>query len=555
MGGSGTNFDWRFVCISFLLFLITAFLPEVPLFSGVFSSISGIKLFVMLVEASVVVFVIFSYPLAKVPDLNKSTKLMLFAWCGWMLVSVILSGHFSASLVRFSETMWHILFVYALYICFNENAELRWLVRNFIVFGFVLYSILMGSVLFFADIGLDVNYSRIFLGFHHLRHFGYYALIVLFVAFELLRRSQEEGKGFQEFVFLSAIVCAWSCLFVLGGRGPFFAFLSAACALVIVNRRYFNKRYIMALFGTMFVGLLISVPLSDESFGVLRIFHSTVTGETLDEVSSGRLSIWKDVFRHSLLVPFFGEGPEGYLFTVSQQSYSSTIHPHGLFPQTVLEWGWPGALLFLMLLGNVLRNVITRIMQPGKFDYVVVGGFGTLIAILAFSLVDGVLYHPRPTLLFCVVLALLLSDIYQKDALLGVEVKRGLLGIVTALMLFITLLHALSIHAAMQRNVTDLKDESIAYLEFFPSALAAPGLVSHVANWSHGLRDNESKDELSRWYTWAEKHSSRPWLFAYLNAEQLYGAGEQENADAVMIPYKGHMPEYIQNAYDCLQER
>jgi hypothetical protein len=177
------------------------------------------------------------------------------------------------------------------------------------------------------------------------------------------------------------------------------------------------------------------------------------------------------------------------------------------------------------------------------------------MAIFAFSQVDGVLYHPRPTLLFCVVLALLLSDSYQKETVAGTRVKYGLNAVAVAPMLLITFLHALSIHAALQRNVTDLTDESITYLEFFPSALAAPGLVSHVANWSHGLRANESIEDLSQWYAWAEKHSSRPWIFAYLNAEQLYGAGEQEKADAVMSPHNEHMPEYIQDAYDCLQER
>lgn len=555
MLGRVTYIDWRFVCASILLFVITAFLPEVPLFSTLLSSISGIKLFVMLAEALVVVFAMFAYPSSMTSVLSKSAKFILLGWCWWMLMSVVLSDHFAPSLVRFSETLWHILFVQALYVFFNEKADLKWLVRNFIVFGFVLYTTLLGMMLLSTDIGLNVSYTRIFLGFHHIRHFGYYALIVLFITIELLRRAQEVENVRQEIAYLCIMVGVWSCLFVLGGRGPFFAFIFALSSLVVVKGRYFTKRYLLSIFVTMSAGLLVSLPLSDESFGVLRIFHSTVSSDSLNEVSSGRLSIWKDVFRHSLSAPLFGEGPDGYLFTVSQQSYPTTIHPHGVLPQSVLEWGWPGALLFLLLLGNIVRNVITKIRQPVNVDYVVVGGLGTLTAILAFSMVDGVLYHPRPTLLFCVVLALLLSDSYQKDTVAGSKVKLGLNAAAVVPMLLVTFLHALSIHAALQRNVTDLTDESITYLKFFPSALAAPGLVSNIANWSHGLRDNESAQALSQWYVWAEKHSSRPWLFAYLNAEQLYGVGEQEKADAVMSPYKGHMPKYIQDAYECLQER
>lgn len=554
MHNSIVGVDWRFVASSFLLFIMALWLPLSPLLVELFYTASGLKLSVMIFESVVFLFVAISYSTCRLPVIEPRALMLFLVWLVWVLVSVLLSDSFASSLVRFGELLCHILFLMALIILFREYMHLRVLVRVFLVGGFVLYATLVGSVLFATDLGPEIQYHRVFLGFHHVRHFGYYSLIILFIVFELLKFSLQRARISAVLVCYVLAVMVWVFLFIIGGRGPFFAFFVTLVSLLVVNRDYLTKSYISIVFTSMLLGLLISLPLSFDSFGVYSIFERTISATSLNTLSSSRIGIWGDVIQHSLSVPFFGEGPDGYLFTVSQEHYPTTIQPHGLMPQAVLEWGWVGALLFFLLLVKLIALVFHRTRQRTNQNHVLIGSFGTVLAILVFSLIDGVLYHPRSTLLFCVALALLLSELFDKDTSYVQKVPHNLL-LGGALPLFILVfMHALSVNAATQKSVSDPDSSEVAYLKFFPSALADPGVAANIARWPHFWSDDQvSVEELSRFYQWAESNSSRPWLFAYLNASQLYRADERALGDAVMLPYAVSAPDYIQNAYNCMQ--
>ena len=549
-----TRFDWRFIASSFLLFVMAVWLPLTPLLVELFYTASGLKLSVMIFESLVFLFVTFAYSFSRDCAAKPRTLMLLFGWLVWVLVSVLLSDSLIPSLVRFGELLCHILFLMSLMVLFRENSHLRFLVRIFLVGGYVLYATLVGSVIFTTDLGPDIEYQRIFLGFHHIRNFGHYSLIILFVVFEVLKLSQERESRSGVLACYALAVAVWTFLFIAGGRGPFFVFFVTLTVLFVVNRGYLTKSYITVLFTSMLLGLLISLPLSFDSFGVHSIYERTVSANSLNTLSSSRIGIWSEVLQHSLSSPFFGEGPEGYLFTVSQERYPTTIQPHGLLAQIVMEWGWVGAILFLLLLADVIAPAFYRSWQQHEKNGVLIGSFGTLVAILVFSLIDGVLYHPRSTLLFCVVLALLLSELSDKDSCVVQKISRPLLIAAASPLFLLIFLHAFSVNAATQKSVVDLNATEITYLQFFPSALADPGVSANVARWPHFWSDEQvSVEKLSLWYRWAESNSSRPWLFAYLNASQLYRADKKELAAAAMAPYVDTAPDYILDAYYCMQ--
>ncbi len=549
-----TRFDWRFIVGSFLLFVMAVWLPFSPILVKLFYTASGLKLSVMIFESLVFLFVTVAYSFSRVCAAELRTLMLFFGWLLWVFISVLLSDSFAPSLVRFGELLCHILFLLSLMVIFRENSHLKLLVRIFLVSGFVLYVALVGSVIFTTDLGPEIQYQRVFLGFHHIRHFGYYSLIILFVVFELLKFSQERANKSAVLVCYALAVAVWTFLFFAGGRGPFFSFFATLMVLFVVSREYLTKSYLAVIFSTMLLGLLISLPLSFDSFGAHSIYERTVSANSLNTLSSSRIGIWSEVLQHSLSSPFFGEGPEGYLYTVSQASYPTTIQPHGLLAQIVMEWGWVGAILFLLLLADVIAPAFYRSSRQHGSNSVLIGSLGTLVAILVFSLIDGVLYHPRSTLLFCVVLALLFSELSDNNTSVVQKLPRPLLIVAVLPLLLLIFLHALSVNAATQKSVVDLNSSEITYLRFFPSALADPGVSANIARWPHFWNEEQvSAEELSLWYRWAENNSSRPWLFAYLNASQLYRAGEMELAAAAMSPYVETAPDYILSAYYCMQ--
>lgn len=552
---SGSGFDWRFVAGSLLLFMCVALLPVAPLLSRVFNPVAGLKLFVMLLEALFVIFVLMSYSSHRIRLTLNRYSLLLFLWLFWVFLATILSEYVAAALVRFSETAWHLLFAYALFMFLSKTPSVRVLLRNFIAVGFVIYAILIGWFLFSVELGIDIQYPRVFLGFHHMRNFGHYALISLFVILELLKDSQMRGRKVHESIYFISAVIAWIYLFVLGGRGPFFAFVLAAVVVLLVRRDYFTRRYVSVVTVSVVLGLLLSLPASHESFGVKRLFATAASSETVNELSSGRIDIWRNTLQQTLKSPFFGEGPEGYLFSVSQQ-YPTTIQPHGLLAQIVIEWGLPGAILFLLLVLSVIVWVIRQIGAGARGNHAVVGGFATVMAILSFSLVDGVLYHPRTTFLFAMVLMILLAEIFaDKSVTVRGGYQRLLPPLAAVPLITVSVLHAISLAAVLQTKAPGINDASMQSVRFFPSVLADPGLDTRIANWSHVWTERESGADLSHWYQWLEKNSSRPWLFAYLNAMQLHGSGKKALAEEAFAPYVGFSPLSIQEAYDCAVNR
>ena len=180
---------------------------------------------------------------------------------------------------------------------------------------------------------------------------------------------------------------------------------SFALALLIVPRMR-TGRAIGALLISFAAGAILSLVhvAPHPAFGMFRVVTS-VAQATVDEVSSGRLWMWRDTLSVIAQRPFFGFGESQFRFVVPA-SLGAFNHPHNLVLQVLLQWGIVGGACFFALACAVWHrfHVLGRRMVPAAVPALLVAN-----AMLAFSLVEGSFYHPYPIMMTALALAFVLS--------------------------------------------------------------------------------------------------------------------------------------------------
>jgi len=551
------SIDLYFLSGAILLLILIIIIPEIPLLDNLLNINSGLRLAILVFEIVFSSFVILfdSQTNGSLQPNSKALMWLTALWLVWSSVSALVSPHVATALFRVVGILVNVVFLYAAWLFFRRYRELSLLVRNVIVLGFIIYSIflLVGWALSGAWV-TTFHSERLFVGFGNIRHFGFYALIALVVSLGLLWWSLNNKRPILSFVYFLCSIASWTWMFVIGGRGPFFALIIATAVTAYVNKGYFNKRFVLAVVWGLLVGFMLSIPASPEQYGPFSLFDSFAKSETINEFSSSRLSIWKDSFKLVMQHPFFGIGPDGYLFELTYK-YPETIHPHGIFPQIALEWGLPGALLFLMLAFAVIVNTSIKVSRlvGDKRDYV--GIYWVVMSIAVFSTVDGILYHPRPVLLFLVLLALLFGQIDNQNKHLGVRNFRRVAFAILFVSIIISVLHTNALISVASGPVSHIDDRRVNNIRLFPSVMADPAVVGTLANWGRLLSSDDSAEDLLDWYSWAEKNSIQPWIFAYLHAELLFENNRYDEAIALLRHYREISPGYFQDKFGCLQAR
>jgi len=549
--------DYVLVFGAIYLLTILLLIPEIPLLNKLLYASSGLRLFVLVAELLFSAYVIFFSVSGNGGSEPKSKAyLWLIAlWLGWAVASAMKSQHEAAALFRVTETVSSVVFLYAVWLFVRRYNEIPLLIRNCLIIGFFIYSLflLTGWVLFEPWV-LTPNYEKLFVGFGNIRHFGYYALIALVVSLGLLWRALYNNYSLLALIYFLCAIASWTWLFAIAGRGPFFAIFVSTVVTFFVNKGYFNKRFIVALFVSSVIGLIVSIPVSPESYGPSRLLNKAIHSETLNEFSTSRLSIWQDSFKVVLEHPFFGVGPDGYLFELGYK-YPGTAHPHGIFSQITLEWGIPGALLFLIIVFTAAINVSIKVskLREGKRD--LVGLYWVIMSIAVFSTVDGILYFPRTVLIFLVMLALLLGDLGIQPIKGSCRSCRYVISVILFASIIVSVLHANSLISVASGPVAKIDDQRIHNIQFFPSVMADAAVVGTLANWGRTWSNEVATESLLDWYQWAERNSIRPWIFVYLHAELLFENDRSNEAIELLSHYKERSPGNFQDKFECLQSR
>ncbi len=447
-----------------------------------------------------------------IPGIPVVIRWLALLWLGWAVVSIGLMEHRAAGLLRQSEWIAHLLFLFALVSFLTRYRDWREGLVRFVLVSLLTTTALIAYIWFNHPQPYQLNWRGGVPGFTHIRHFGYFAGIgVAFASVPIWDRSKPEINP-KTLLFFLVSCLAWAGLFWAGGRAPLVAILGAAAVVLLVERKIgLATRAAMWFLGAAVIGALASLPFSlpEQGMGLARILGLTGGYESLSQYSSGRLTAWLQFLEHLARVPFFGEGPDGYLFFAANTVWPVTVQPHNSVIQAGFEWGLPGAALFLVLLawlvGRATRN--TQAVSDALTGARKAAVFCVLV-ILTLSLLDGTLYHAWTLMLFTLSLSLALSPGPAIQAA-PESPARGrrlmILASITALLVVFTA-NAIGLFMLLSPAAPGSPAGFQArLLTAFPAPLAHPWAPQMLDRWPDQWGMNAA--EKCEWLTWVGRHA------------------------------------------------
>ena len=191
-----------------------------------------------------------------------------------------------------------------------------------------------------------------------------------------------------------------------GTRGSILAVWMMAAVGTIWFRELRSPRAWITLGGSTAAGVVLSLayPAPNTLYGATRLMLSAQQ-QTIEDVSSGRLSLWAGTLRFIFQRPLFGYG-EGQFHSVVPEA-TEFNHPHNVLLQVLLQWGFLGAVCFFSLGALLLWrcNKALKTRDTRDLPALLVAG-----SLLIMSLYEGSLFHPYPIMMIAVSMALIIAS-------------------------------------------------------------------------------------------------------------------------------------------------
>jgi O-antigen ligase len=242
-------------------------------------------------------------------------------------------------------------------------------------------------------IGLDSGYpfGTEIPGFAHLRHTGYLFAPAMVLSIAQLAARPRRWWPAMPALALNAALCLW-----FGSRGPFFGVGCGLVAAFLLFPDFRRPALIARVGGATAAGAALSVAIpSPPNAGfnaIMRLFESSTDPTAF---TSGRLTFWKETAAHVLEKPLFGHGAGQFqhIVPIAGDMYR---HPHNFVLQVIFDWGFAGGGAFLVLVSLALAAALRRTHLGATHGQLAIFG---AVSMLAFALVDGILFYPYPILI------------------------------------------------------------------------------------------------------------------------------------------------------------
>ena len=387
--------------------LALASIPILRLRFPFFDSTATVKGLVGLIELGFFFLVILTRCSSRSilsPDLQTTFKAICAVVLGWSLLIALSSTHIVVASVRLSEWIAHVLFAIAVCMWIGADHKRLLLTSYMFIAALLLYSAELYVLIFVGYIYDGQVQSGIMPGFSSIRHLGYYAAASIPISL-LLMQDRAHSRGYGPFIGFLGLTLAWLIIFWAGGRGPIVALLAGAGFLLLSGARkdFVRVSPVLAASATIAFAITLKVSPPGLGMGLDRMYSAFARATNAGDFSSGRLAIWNHAWSLVMDHPWFGLGPDGYLFA-DRGSHSLLVQPHNSILQAALEWGIPGLLLLFVPAALGIVWLCWRWCSVPVSAPVGRSALGTyrlamvwlVITLLAFSLVDGTLYHAQP---------------------------------------------------------------------------------------------------------------------------------------------------------------
>ncbi|WP_353387407.1 O-antigen ligase family protein [Halopseudomonas sabulinigri] len=350
-------------------------------------------------EWSVFMLEIFCFALATMCIEEKSRSLVVYAGLAIALALLMsYSNHLALAQVsalgswqRVFSMCGHMAFVAAIYLWVRSDSRAIPLILSAVACCTVFYFVCMA--VFWISLDNPVSYSWFSAPplFQHIRHQGYLLCgLAVGSVFMFLQRGRLAP------ICLAVVFLVFALLFWNGGRG---AILGALVGIALLSGSFPLRKNVRSWKWLCIVALsalCASAIFRVEQRGVgwlNALFRSDT--DTVNGLSSGRLSIWLRLLEPIQERLWFGWGGDGFrsVWTGS----SRIIQAHNGLMQSLLEWGLLTTVLFGLMMSAIyvlgLKAFLDRCLKTPDALFL---GMAIASAYLVLAVFDGVFYYATP---------------------------------------------------------------------------------------------------------------------------------------------------------------
>lgn len=330
-------------------------------------------------------------------------------WLCYLLASIFLTNHFDwqENAIKYIN-VWGGIHVFSTLILFIFRE---------------LYSMVYNIWGYFPN-GTDGIYNGYRAGITtHYSQNAMYIVFVLIVAACSYFCKEKKERTRTEFLWLIMVVVA---LMLTAKR----AHLVFGIISIIIVYYYMNTTRksvkIIRMAGGVFMGLIAIILL----YICMPSFFETILGRFLDngyeDITSGRLPMWKLAITLFIRNPIFGVGWGGYKYYYREYIWggwnikTSLLNTHNVYLQVLCETGIVGFTIFVYIFYCLLRKVIIEVRRGGlsclKYRKILAISLGMICFFLLYSLTGCCLYD-LTFHIFIICMAMLNSIHFKKDVI------------------------------------------------------------------------------------------------------------------------------------------
>lgn len=231
--------------------------------------------------------------------------------------------------------------------------------------GYFLYSVSSLSYLINSYLSSElVTISNLIPGYDNYRFLNHCQTITIpLLTFLLIKERSINRTGILNNIAFFSLTTSWSLLFLTGGRGTLAAF-TASALLVFFLKRKAAISFLISFTLIGFIGYLQSK--------ILYTIIPNIINKPLDTISSiersktnflsGREELWLCAIEKFKENPTLGISPMGFSNYCKEINFGA--HPHNIYIQTIVEWGFPGIIVLILIaifLISIYKNIPKRL--------------------------------------------------------------------------------------------------------------------------------------------------------------------------------------------------
>jgi O-antigen ligase len=347
---------------------------------------------------------------ASLPDVRTMVRRhsWLLAGAGIWAVAAVVSSWLAAwpELAALRSARWVLLLAVALGLAVMVQRAPDRSIPLLITWclGFATYAVVMMAFIAYDPIRSGLDWVWQLPGQKNVRHLPWEAVAAVIVG------GLARPAGLPKFVQVPlqfAALLGWAAMFWSGGRSGMLGAMAGITALLIVCQPGERLRRAMETLIIAAAGFLLSTlhTPADGAFGGWRSIGFTEATVGVPDPTSGRTALWSETIATIAAHPLTGIG-EAQTVHRLQNAGGVFAQPHNLFLQAWLAWGLIGGTAFLLAIAFAYGRALKRLWKNAAIGSPAAAGFAIATALLATSMLDGPLYHPRSVFLFLLGLCL-----------------------------------------------------------------------------------------------------------------------------------------------------